>query len=475
MPILAAVLIVSGLLLFVLILLDLARKVSLISPVVLAIYLPLAVNLPLLGFVIFQQLGGPWLWALIIPGVLFLYVWLRLNVFPIMDGIPVGFRLKALGGAPPILYSLVYAIIVQSAVLPLSFVLLSGTLPTELLVTNAIYSLGCCLVLYLNGGYRAILASKSLSVLSRFLIATAVWIPALGWLVGAGAARGVRREYRAATDRVAWERTLPQDNQCATRYPILLVHGVGWRDRIRFNAWGRVPTYLKRHGANLFYGEQEAWGSIEQNGEQVAARIREVAELTGASKINIIAHSRGGIDARYAITTLGLGHRVASLTTMNTPHHGVRFADTATKLRQPLYQRLASAVNFVFGLAGDETPDFLSSTMAFRTELSREFNRNTPDDPSVHYQSYTSVMSCAASDRLLAVPYRVIKTLGEENDGLVSVDSAKWGEFRGVLRSTSKRGVSHGDLVDMHREDYPGFNVLDTYIKIVADLKDRGF
>jgi triacylglycerol lipase len=253
------------------------------------------------------------------------------------------------------------------------------------------------------------------------------------------------------------------------------VHGVGWRDRVRFNAWGRVPQYLKRHGANLFYGEQEAWGTIAQNGRQLAARIQALTEQTGADKINIIAHSRGGLDARYAISTLGMGPKIASLTTMNTPHHGVRFTDTATKLKEPVYRKLASAVNFIFGLAGDETPDFLSATMAFRTEDSREFNRNTPDDPTVYYQSYTSVMSCAASDRVLSVPYRVIKAFGEENDGLVSVDSAKWGEFRGVLRSTSKRGVSHGDLVDMHREDYHGFNVLDTYITIVADLKDRGY
>ena len=359
--------------------------------------------------------------------------------------------------------------------MPLSFVFLTGVVPSEWLVANTVYSLGCCLVLYLNGGFRAILASKSLGVLSRVWIASAVWIPVIGWLVGAAAARGVRREYRAAVDRVEWERTLPRDDRCATRYPILLVHGVGWRDRVRFNAWGRIPQYLKRHGSDVFYGEQGAWGTIAENGEQIAARLRAVIEQTGAAKINIIAHSRGGLDARYMITTLGLGGQVASLTTMNTPHHGVSFADTATKLKEPLYRRLAAAVNFVFGLAGDEAPDFLNSTMAFRTEVSQEFNRDTPDDPSVYYQSYTSVMSSAASDRVLAVPYRVIKSLGEDNDGLVSVDSARWGEFRGVFRSTSKRGVSHGDLVDMHREDYDGFNVLDAYITIVADLKDRGY
>lgn len=475
MPGLAVGLICTAVIIVVLGVLDLVRKVPLIHPVVLALYLPIAMNVPLLAYLLFAELGVAWLSAMIITGLALLYVWIHLNVFPIMDGVPVGFRLKALGGAAPILFSLGYAIVVEAVLLPLSFVLLAGRVPTELLVANLVYALGCCLVLYLNGSLRAILLSKSLGVLSRWLIATAVWVPVIGWLVGIGAARGVRQEYRAAVDRVEWERAVPQDDRCATRYPILLVHGVGWRDRVRFNAWGRIPTYLKRHGANLFYGEQEAWGTIAQNGEQVARRIREVTELTGAPKINIIAHSRGGIDARYAISTLGEGCRVASLTTMNTPHHGVRFADTATRLKQPVYRRLAGAVNWVFGLAGDETPDFLASTMAFRTEVSAEFNRATPDDPGVHYQSYASIMSRPSSDRVLSVPFRVIKALGEENDGLVSVDSAKWGEFRGVLRSTTRRGVSHGDLVDMHREDYAGFNVLDAYITIVADLRQRGY
>ncbi|GAB3738567.1 esterase/lipase family protein [Microlunatus parietis] len=455
--------------------LDLVQKVPLINPVVMALYLPIAMNVPLLAYLIFTELGVAWLSAMIITGLALLYVWIHLNVFPIMDGVPVGFRLKALGGASPILFSLGYAIVVEAVLLPLSFVFLADRVPTELLIGNLAYALGCCLVLYLNGSLRAILLSKSLGVLSRWLIATAVWVPVIGWLIGIGAARGVRQEYRAAVDRVEWERAVPQDDRCATRYPILLVHGVGWRDRVRFNAWGRIPKYLKRHGANLFYGEQEAWGTIAQNGEQVARRIREVTELTGAPKINIIAHSRGGIDSRYAITTLGEGCRVASLTTMNTPHHGVRFADTATKLKQPVYRRLAGAVNWVFGLAGDEAPDFLDSTMAFRTEVSAAFNRETPDHPAVYYQSYTSIMTRPSSDRVLSVPFQVIKALGEENDGLVSVDSAKWGEFRGVLCSTTRRGVSHGDLVDMHREDYAGFNVLDAYIKIVADLKQRGF
>ncbi|PFG69140.1 triacylglycerol lipase [Propionibacteriaceae bacterium ES.041] len=475
MPVLGMVLLVAIVALALVTVLDLIRRVPLICAPVLALAVPVILNAPLLGWYLDRELGGRWRAPMIVLAVLLGYLWLRLQLAPIRDGVRLGPLTKILGGATPILYSLCYATILQAIVLPVVWVSWGALIPTGVLVTNLVWSVLSCLLLYLNGALRAVLLSKSLSVVSRVFLLGTLWIPVLGWIAGVGAGRTVRREYLAAVDRAEWERELPTDDRCATRYPILLVHGVGWRDRMLFNAWGRIPRYLKRHGASIYHGEQEAWGTIEENGKQVAARIAQVCEQTGSPKVNVIAHSRGGIDSRYAISTLGMGDRVASLTTMNTPHHGVRFADTATKLREPIYLKLAAVVNWIFAVAGDTTPDFLTSTMAFRTELAREFNRNTPDHPAVHYQSYTSVMSSAASDPRLAVPYRVIKALGEENDGLVSVDSAKWGEFRGVFRSTGRRGVSHGDLVDYNREDFHGFNVLAEYIQIVGELKQRGY
>lgn len=475
------VLLAATALTLVLIALDLTRKLPIINPVVLAIYLPVAVNAPLVSALTFAQLGPSWVWTLILTGVPSLYLWLRLNAVPIMDEVPVGFRVKALGGARPLLYALTYAVTVCAVALPLSFVFrseftrLGSTVSTEVLVVNTTYALGCCLVLYLNAVIRAVVCSRSLGVIIRWLLFSVSWVPLLGLPVCLAAGRQVRREYLAAVDRVEWERAMPEDDRCATRYPVVLVHGVGWRDVPAFNAWGRIPRYLKRHGASVHHGGQDAWGSIEDNGRRLAERVERVLAETGASKVNLIAHSRGGIDARYAVSRLGLGDRVASLTTMNTPHHGVRFTDTATKMHEPIYRRLAAAVNWLFRTYGDATPDFFASTMAFRTETSAEFNANTPDDPRVYYQSYTSVMSRPSSNRLLSVSYRIIKALGEDNDGLVSVDSAKWGNFRGVFASTTHRGIGHGDLVDMNRADYTGFNVLDAYITIVADLKNRGF
>ena len=54
-------------------------------------------------------------------------------------------------------------------------------------------------------------------------------------------------------------------------------------------------------------------------------------------------------------------------------------------------------------------------------------------------------------------------------------ESAKWGEFRGVFSNKRLRGISHGDIIDLKRQDYKGFDVVETYVQIVAELKERGF
>lgn len=55
------------------------------------------------------------------------------------------------------------------------------------------------------------------------------------------------------------------------------------------------------------------------------------------------------------------------------------------------------------------------------------------------------------SDSLLCIPYIILKIMNGENDGLVCVNSAKWGEFKGVLSNNHRRGISHGDIIDLKR------------------------
>ena len=62
------------------------------------------------------------------------------------------------------------------------------------------------------------------------------------------------------------------DKRCATRYPIVLIHGAGFRDLKWPVYWGRIPRALEERGASVFYGLQDCWGSVETNAEAIAAR-----------------------------------------------------------------------------------------------------------------------------------------------------------------------------------------------------------
>lgn len=79
------------------------------------------------------------------------------------------------------------------------------------------------------------------------------------------------------------------------------------------------------------------------------------------------------------------------------------------------------------------------------------------------------------SHSLLSIPYLIMCFNSKKNDGLVSLESAQWGDFRGVFINKRRRGISHGDMIDIARGNYKGFDVVETYINIVSDLKNRGF
>ena len=53
--------------------------------------------------------------------------------------------------------------------------------------------------------------------------------------------------------------------------------------------------------------------------------------------------------------------------------------------------------------------------------------------------------------------------------------SAKWVDFLRNQTVSGRRGISHGDIIDLMREDIDGFDVREFYVSLVKDLKDRGY
>ncbi|MDR0300711.1 MAG: hypothetical protein LBI04_00160, partial [Treponema sp.] len=101
------------------------------------------------------------------------------------------------------------------------------------------------------------------------------------------------------------------------KYPIVLVHGIIAHDRVDF-FWGRIPKILEEKGMRVFLGNTDSWGDCDSNAKILKSTVEKILLETKAEKVNIIAHSKGGIDSRYLIWKHGFEDKIASLTTIST-------------------------------------------------------------------------------------------------------------------------------------------------------------
>lgn len=255
---------------------------------------------------------------------------------------------------------------------------------------------------------------------------------------------------------------------CRTRYPLLLIHGLNFRDDWIFPYWGRVADILRAHGAAVYLSGQDAWGSIPGNARALLRRGEDILAETGGEKLNLLAHSKGGLEARYLISTLGFAGRTASLTTICTPHHGSRAA--AEWLGRERVCRLAGrGLEGFWRARGDRDPDFWAAAAALTPEATARFNQENPDSPLVYYQSWGARLDRAGWDPMDRLQLWLTRA-DAPTDGLVSPESAVWGRWRGTLE-----GISHQDGVGGRRRKRPGFDPGEFYIRLVRELAEMGF
>lgn len=264
------------------------------------------------------------------------------------------------------------------------------------------------------------------------------------------------------------------------KYPVLLVHGMGFRDGKRYNYWGRIPAFLEGLGCRVYYGGQDSNGTIEDNARFLSERVAQVLAESGSEKLNVIAHSKGGLDMRCAVSSLHT-KGIASLTTVSTPHRGSKTMDAICRLPDFLIRFAGWCSDCCLRLQGDKHPDAYRVFLSFSAKNAELFNRRTPDSPDVYYQSYAFVMKNPFSDIFMLIPNLIVGIFDGENDGLLSPESARWGEFRGVFSGNTLRGISHCDEVDMRRSRLTrkkGSGVSDiteVYEDIVRRLSEKGF
>ena len=332
-------------------------------------------------------------------------------------------------------------------------------------------------LLFWDGILRVYGTSVQLGIRKRVIGILCGWIPIANlWALGM-ILRTVLEE--TGFEYYVYQRDEARKGQklCATRYPLVLVHGVFFRDFRTVNYWGRIPKALERNGARIFYGNHQSALSIEESGKELAARIRQIVQEEGCEKVNLIAHSKGGLDCRWAITHEGAAPMVASLTTINTPHRGCVFAEyLLEKLPKAMQKKIAAGYERGMRLLGDTTPDFMASVTDLTASACKKLNECTPDAEGVYYQSVGSRLNRARGGKFpLNFSYHLVKYFDGENDGLVSADSFPWGENYTFLTVKGDRGISHGDMVDLNRENLPEFDVREFYVQLVSGLREKGY
>jgi triacylglycerol lipase len=207
-----------------------------------------------------------------------------------------------------------------------------------------------------------------------------------------------------AVQAASAQRPMPRAQGRPTRYPIVLAHGFNASPGAPLSFY-RVKEELEKNGHVVFEASVQPFASTTARAAELARTLD--TALAHAEKVNIIAHSMGGLDARVAISNNGLqyGGRVASLTTIATPHRGTFAADVALMAVHggalALRTDPAAAANALDALGTLyarplTTPRLAESDLlgafADLTEAGAPaFNERYPDDARVFYQSWAGV------------------------------------------------------------------------------------
>ena len=256
-----------------------------------------------------------------------------------------------------------------------------------------------------------------------------------------------------------------------TRYPIILVHGIAIRESKLIKAFGKIEGKLKDAEYSVFTANTDAFGTIENNAEQLKEYITDILTDTGAEKVNIIAHSKGGLDTKYMLANLDMTDKVASVTTICTPHRGSAIASHIWSLPRAFKKILAFFINSFYKLVGDKQPD--SMTVCDQLKKTECEDVEEIFAKKVYCQSYSTKIVSIKDCMLMGIPMKIYsKTDGQENDGVVSVESAKFETYRGECLDEP---ISHTQIVDIFAKRKQRAKIYSFYLELCSELGEMGF
>jgi triacylglycerol lipase len=231
--------------------------------------------------------------------------------------------------------------------------------------------------------------------------------------------------------------------------PIVLHHGLlGFGDigigPVKLAYFRGIDRALTSRGHPLVISRVHPTGPIELRARQLKENILRGLKQADRERepVIIVAHSMGGLDARYMISKLGMDDRVAALLTITTPHRGSPYADWCL---ENLGKRLGGLKLMKFlGLDVRAISDLT-------TENCRRFNRTIKNSPRVQYFSVSAARPWHRVPPFAVHAHRIIAAAEGENDCLVSVRSSTWGDHLGVWPADHFHTVNHRMVLELKK------------------------
>jgi triacylglycerol lipase len=250
--------------------------------------------------------------------------------------------------------------------------------------------------------------------------------------------------------------------------PIVLHHGILAVGDIRIGPvkipyFGGIERMMSERGYPVIVAGVHRTAGVATRAVQLKDTIlRQLGGIdTAGGKLIIIAHSMGGLDARFMISRLGMADRVAALVTIVTPHRGSPYADWVVR---NIGHRLR-ALQLVRKIGVDA-----QGAMDLTLEACARFNEKTPDAPGVRYFSVSAVCPADRMPALGKASQKIVYAAEGDNDGLVSITSATWGEHLWTWLA------NHWETIDRARLGQSGSRgqIIPHYRQLIDLLETRG-
>jgi triacylglycerol lipase len=224
--------------------------------------------------------------------------------------------------------------------------------------------------------------------------------------------------------------------------PIVMHHGLFGFGNIKagpieFSYFHGIDRALAQRGHRVIVSRVHPTAGIERRARQLKESILKHLPFLAphGEKLLLIAHSLGGLDARFMLANLDMARHVDALLTITAPHRGSSYADY---WMHHLGHRLGG-LHLVKLLGLD-----VQALSDLTTDSCRQFNQTVPDVPGVRYYSISAACPRQQVPHFAIHSHRIVAKAEGDNDGMVSVQSSTWGEHLGVW------SVDHFHTINRH-------------------------